>query len=187
MVRDVFENGNKGRVKRAAPGIIHHYPCHYHPPISSIRIGDYKLMRHLSSGEVRLYNVKTDYREEQDLASSMPEKAAAMDAVRQRYIDEVNGGRIEDVYRALYETMDEFSERSRDGFRKDLAKLKVQKPADFEAKKKKLLEKLNESLMKHEITKERTRIYSKMNTWRKHSPKSEAEKVVMRNWTNVTE
>ena len=45
-LRDVFEKGNTGTVERAAPGIIHHYTCHYHPPISSIVIGDYKLMKH---------------------------------------------------------------------------------------------------------------------------------------------
>ena len=52
-LRDVFENGNNGVVKRVAPGILHHYTCHYHPPISSIIMGDYKLMRHLNSGEMR--------------------------------------------------------------------------------------------------------------------------------------
>jgi arylsulfatase A-like enzyme len=64
----VFKKGNKGKVKRVAPGIIHHYTCHYHPPISSIIMGDYKLMRHLNSNEFKLFNLKTDYREEKNLA-----------------------------------------------------------------------------------------------------------------------
>ena len=66
-LRDVFENGNHGKVVRAAPGGIQHYPCHYHPPISSITIGDDKLMRHLNSGEAKLFNIGDDYREQHDL------------------------------------------------------------------------------------------------------------------------
>jgi arylsulfatase A-like enzyme len=97
-LRDVFDRGNKGTVKRGAPGLIFHYPCHYHPPISVIRIGDYKLMRHLNSGELRLYNVAKDYAEQNDLASKMPEKAAELDRIRGQYIDEVDGGTIEEVY-----------------------------------------------------------------------------------------
>ena len=61
-LRDVFEHGNAGVVDRSAPGIIHHYTCHYHPTISSIIIGDYKLMRQLNSGEIKLFNIQTDYR-----------------------------------------------------------------------------------------------------------------------------
>ena len=30
-LRDVFKRGNKGTVKRGAPSLIFHYPCHYHP------------------------------------------------------------------------------------------------------------------------------------------------------------
>ncbi len=81
-LRDIFATGNAGHVKRNAPGIIHHYPCHYHPPISSIIIGEYKLMRHLNSGEFKLFNIRTDYREEHDLSGVMPDKVAQMDAVR---------------------------------------------------------------------------------------------------------
>ena len=73
-LRDVFERGNDGSVNRGAPGLIFHYTCHYHPPISVIRMGDYKLMRHLNSGELKLFNVATDYAEQQDLVQRMPEK-----------------------------------------------------------------------------------------------------------------
>ncbi len=108
-LRDVFAKGNNGKVKRSAPGIIHHYPCHYHPPISSIIIGDFKLMRHLNSGELKLFNIRTDYREDDDLSSSLPEKAAEMNAIRRKYVEEVDGGTIQQVRQALYDLMDEFS------------------------------------------------------------------------------
>jgi len=99
-LRDVFESGNKGKVHRGAPGLIFHYPCHYHPPISVIRIDDYKLMRHLNSGELKLFNVAKDYAEQNNLASKMPKKAAELDRIRAQYIDEVDGGTIEEVYAA---------------------------------------------------------------------------------------
>jgi hypothetical protein len=55
-------------------------------------------MRHLNSGELKLFNVATDYAEQNDLASKMPEKAAELDRIRAQYVKEVDGGTIEEVY-----------------------------------------------------------------------------------------
>ena len=186
-LRDVFANGNKGKVNRPAPGIIHHYPCHYHPPISSIIIGDYKLMRHLNSGEFRLFNIRTDYREAQDLSSALPEKVAEMDAIRYKYVESVDGGRIGQVRQALYDTMDEFSRRSKDGFKKSLAKLKEQNPPDFTAQKAALLKKLNDKLIKNEINKEKCRRHASFNSWKEGPAKADAEQAVRARWVDVTE
>jgi len=123
-LRQVFEKGNKGKVKRVAPGIIHHYTCHYHPPISSIIIGDYKLMRQLNSGEFLLFNLKTDYREEKNLASSMPEKVKEMDEICRKYVKKVKGGTAEQVRQAHHKLMDHFGQQSIAGYRKKLADLK---------------------------------------------------------------
>tara|TARA_Y100001934_G_scaffold160461_1_gene191518 strand:+ start:4043 stop:5788 length:1746 start_codon:yes stop_codon:yes gene_type:complete len=186
-LRDVFVNGNKGRVKRGAPGIIHHYTCHYHPPISSIIIGDYKLMRHLNSGEIRLYNLKADYREEHDLHTAMPDKAAKMDEIRRKYVEDVDGGTAEQVREALYKTMDRFSRQSKDGFRKKLAELKKKKPTDFEAQKAALLKALNEKLKKNELNKEKTRQHAELHSWRESTPKKDAEAIVDAKWVDLTE
>ena len=98
-LRKMYLNAaTKVRSNAERPGLVFHYPCHYHPPISVIRIGDYKLMRHLNSGELKLFNVAKDYAEQNDLASKMPEKAAEMDRIRAKYIEEVDGGTIEEVY-----------------------------------------------------------------------------------------
>ena len=186
-LRDLFANGNKGQVKRAAPGIIHHYPCHYHPPISSIIIGDYKLMRHLHSGEIKLFNIKTDYREEHDLSSAMPEKVASMDATCRKYLEDVNGGTIGQVRQALYDLMDEHSKRAREGFEKKLAQLKEQDPPDFAAQRAVLLKELNDKLMKNEINKEKCRRYASFRSWKEGPPKSDAEQAVRARWVDVTE
>ncbi len=184
-LRDVFSRGNSGSVKRPVPGIIHHYPCHYHPPISSIMIGDYKLMRHLNSGEIKLFNLKIDYREEHDLASRMPEKVATMDALRRKYVEEVDGGTIEQVRQALIDKMDTFSQKSREGFAKKLAQLTEEAPPDLEARKKALLKELNEKLIKNEVNKEKSRRYVSSVSWRESPPKDDAEKAVRDRWVDV--
>lgn len=186
-LRDVFENSNAGTVNRAAPGIIHHYPCHYHPPISSVIVDDYKLMRHLNSGEVRLFNIRSDYREEHDLTVTMPEKAEELDTIRQSYVDAVDGGSIEQVRQALYDLMDEFSRRSREGYRKKVARLTADNPPDFAEQKNALLKVLNEKLLKNEINKERCRRYASATSWRESPPKGNVEAAVRRRWVEVTE
>ena len=186
-LRDVLTRGNDGSVDRAAPGIIHHYPCHYHPPISSIIIGEYKLMRHLNSGEIKLFNINTDYREAHDLASAMPEKVAAMDAELRNYVASVDGGTIEEVRQALYDRMDEFSARSRETFRVKLTKLKEQSPPNLEAQKAALVKELNAKLIKNEINKEKCRQYASNDSWREGITKSDAERAVRARWVEVTE
>tara|TARA_B100000959_G_scaffold118532_1_gene124604 strand:- start:77 stop:1777 length:1701 start_codon:yes stop_codon:yes gene_type:complete len=186
-LRDVFVNGNKGRVKRAAPGIIHHYTCHYHPPISSIIIGDYKLMRHLNSGKIKLFNIRDDYREEHDLHTAMPDKVAEMDEICRKYIKEVDGGTAEQVREALYKRMDRFSSQAKDGFRKKLAQLKEENPSDLEAQKAALLKELNQKLKKNAVNKEKTRLHAQFFSWRESAPKSKAEENVEAKWVNLTE
>lgn len=186
-LRDVFAKGNQGKVKRGAPGIIHHYTCHYHPPISSIIIGDYKLMRHLNSGEIRLFNLKDDYREEHDLHTAMPDKVHMMDEIRRKYVEEVDGGTAEQVREALYKTMDKFGNQSKEGFRKKLAQLKEENPSDLEAQKAKLLKDLNQKLKKNELNKEKTRLHAEFHSWRESAPKKNAEEIVEAKWVDLTE
>jgi len=185
-LRDVFVNGNRGKVKRAAPGIIHHYPCHYHPPISSIIIGDYKFMRHLNSGETKLFNIKTDYRELHDLSTEMPEKAKSMDAIRANYVQEVDGGTAQQVREALYDTMDTFGDRAKKAYKKKLTDLAKQKPADFETQKSDMLRELNQKLIKNEINKEKTRRQATFSSWRESAPKGDIEDYVLSKWVDYT-
>ncbi len=174
-LRQVFEKGNQGKVKRVAPGIIHHYTCHYHPPISSIILGDYKLMRHLNSGEFKLFNLKTDYREEKNLASKMPEKVKEMDKICQQYVKDVEGGTAEQVRQAHHKLMDRFSEQSKEGYFKKMALLKEQEIPDFEARKGLMLKELNLKLFKNVVSKEKTNVHRKLYSWREGPEKKIAE------------
>ena len=101
-LREAFERGNAGSVRRGAPGLVFHYPCHFHPPVSVIRMGDYKLMRQLNSGDLKLFNVATDYAEQQNLAERMPEKTQEMDRIRRQYVEKVDGGAMPEVYSAYF-------------------------------------------------------------------------------------
>jgi len=175
-LRQVFKKGNKGKVKRVAPGIIHHYTCHYHPPISSIIRGDYKLMRHLNSNEFKLFNLKNDYREEKNLAAEMPEKVRELDEICRSYVKKVDGGTAEQVRQAHHKLMDHFSQQSIDGYRKKLAVLKEQNLPDFEDQKAALLKVLNQNLFKNVVNKEKTNVHRTLYSWREGPEKQPAEK-----------
>jgi arylsulfatase A-like enzyme len=181
-LRDVFVRGNAGAVNRLAPGIIHHYTCHYHPPISSIIIGDYKLMRHLTTGEIKLFDIKTDYREQENLAATMPERVESMDAIRVNYVKEVDGGTTAQVRDALYDLMDTFGERAKEDYRKKATLLREQNPADLDAQQAQLLEQLNAKLFRNELNKEKCRRQATNASWREGVPKEGAEEYVRSRW-----
>ena len=134
-LKDVFYKGNKGKVKRGAPGIIHHFPSHYQVPISSIRIGDYKFMRNMNTDEKKLFNVAVDYSEKHDLSKKMPNKVASMDKILRTYIEEVDGGDVKDSYQAFYETMDDFEGRAEEDHKRKMKRLEENKPTDYQEQK----------------------------------------------------
>ncbi|MCP4783061.1 MAG: sulfatase [Fuerstiella sp.] len=129
-LRDVFENGDTGSVRRSAPGLIFHYTCHFGPPVSAIRIGDYKLLRHLTSGELKLFDVAKDYAEKHDLAEAMPRKVEEMDRIRQQYVQKVDGGTMPAVYAAYSDWMDATRESAEEKYVRAVASLKDLNPAD---------------------------------------------------------
>ena len=130
-LKNVFFKGNKGKVSRRAPGIIHHFPSHYQVPVSAIRIGDYKFMRNMNTDEMKLFKVAEDYREEYDLAQKMPKKLASMDKILRAYIKEVDGGDVKDSYQAFYETMDDFEGRAEDSHQRQMKEIEEKKPDDY--------------------------------------------------------
>jgi uncharacterized sulfatase len=64
-----------GKLKRDA--IYWHYPHYHHSrPAGAIREGDYKLIEFFEDGQLELYNLKRDIGEKNNLAKTMPDKAA---------------------------------------------------------------------------------------------------------------
>jgi arylsulfatase A-like enzyme len=112
-LRSVFENGNDGSVSRPVEGFVFHYPCYFAPPLSVIRLGDYKLMEHLLTGEQKLFNVSTDYGEKNNLIYENPKKALELKAVMSTYLEKIRAEDVQDVYRARFAELDKFEAMAR--------------------------------------------------------------------------
>ncbi len=104
-LRPIFEKGNDGVLAERDAGFVFHFPAFYTVPITAFRQGDFKIMRHLNTGEVRLFNVVTDMGESQNLAQSMPEKTAEMVATLDDYLKRVGAWTMEEVYQARGEEL----------------------------------------------------------------------------------
>ena len=112
-LRNVFENGNSGEIDRPAYGFVFHYPCYFAPPLSVIRLGDYKLMEHLLTGEQKLFNVVTDYREQNNLIDEQPQKAKELKAEMSAYLKSIQSENIQAVYEARFNELDRFESMAR--------------------------------------------------------------------------
>ncbi|MCH2065255.1 MAG: sulfatase [Roseibacillus sp.] len=112
-LRNVFESGDKGKVSRPVEGLVFHYPCYFAPPLSVIRLGDYKLMEHLLTGEQKLFNVARDYRERTNLINKYPQKATELKAVMSSYLESIDAEEVQEVYKARLTELDRFEQRAR--------------------------------------------------------------------------
>ena len=101
-------------------GFVFHYPCYFAPPLSVIRLGDYKLMKHLLSGEQKLFNVKKDYREQTNLIEQMPEKASELRWAMSRYLDSIDAEDVREVYKARFAELDRFESMARRNYARSI-------------------------------------------------------------------
>ncbi len=113
-LRNVFENGNEGEVARPVEGFVFHYPCYFAPPLSVIRMGDYKLMEHLLTGEQKLFDVANDYGEKKNLIYEEPKVALKLQAAMSEYLGSINAEDVEDVYKARFAELNRFEANARD-------------------------------------------------------------------------
>ncbi len=97
-LRPVFEKGNAGKLAQRDTGLVFHFPAHYTVPITSYRDGDFKLMRHLNTGEIKMFNVAEDPGESNDLSKMMPEKTADMIRRLDAYLLKVGAWTMDEVY-----------------------------------------------------------------------------------------
>jgi arylsulfatase A len=119
-LRGVFEKGNEGKVERPVEGFVFHYPCYFAPPLSVIRLGDYKLMEHHLSGEQKLFNVVSDYAEKNNLVEEKPEKVAELKSVMEKYLKGINAENVQDVYKARFAELDRFEKGAREIHAKEI-------------------------------------------------------------------
>jgi arylsulfatase A len=132
-LHDVFENGNKGIVKRNSESLVFHFPWHTGEPESVIRRGNFKLRKNLDSLKVELFDVTKDISEKQDLSQSMPELVQELDRMRSGYLDSVSAETVTLTRRNYVELLEGgWIENGR----KRLAKLKAELAADPDNKQK---------------------------------------------------
>lgn len=120
-LRDLFERGNQGQVKRPVEGFVYHYPCYFAAPLSVIRLGDYKLMEHIRTGEMKLYNVAEDYREKNNLIEQESEKASQLRAIMHDYLETIDAEDVQDVYAARFAELDRFEKMAKEVHAKTIA------------------------------------------------------------------
>ena len=97
-------------------------------------------MRQLNTGETRLHNVVKDLGEKDNLVKKMPEKAQELDRLMQDYLRNVDAEKMEDMYAALF---DELEEHKRRILEEDIPKYEKQMqrtddPSEIAALKKKI-------------------------------------------------
>jgi arylsulfatase A-like enzyme len=93
-LRPLLGNPASGAVQRPLPGLVFHRPLLKSQPHSAFRAGDFKLVVTWSGpgqiGRRELFNLADDLGERNDLAASMPEKAAELETVLVGYLASVN-------------------------------------------------------------------------------------------------
>jgi arylsulfatase A-like enzyme len=109
--RAVLERGNEGEVRRPNPFLVFHYPYYAGAPVSAIRMGDYKFLRQLQTGETRLHDVARDLGEKRNLVDEMPGKARGLASLLDGYLREVDAEKLEDMYAARFAELAEYRRR----------------------------------------------------------------------------
>jgi arylsulfatase A-like enzyme len=104
-LRPVLEQGNAGQLDERDTGFVFHFPAFYTVPITAYRDGDYKLMRQLNTGEIKLFNLVDDMGETKDLSQAMPEKTADMVRKMDAYLEKVGAWTMEEVYETRMEEL----------------------------------------------------------------------------------
>jgi arylsulfatase A len=148
-LRSVLKKGNDGKLPKRDTGLVFHFPAYYTIPITSYRDGDYKLMRHLNTGETKLFNVAKDMGEANDLSKSMPEKKASMVRKLDAYLKKVGAWTMEEVYETRLEELEKWIAKHHE----DIAEFNRQlKDNPKDKKSQSGLRKAKDDLVRHQRT-----------------------------------
>jgi arylsulfatase A-like enzyme len=161
-LRPVFENGNAGQLAERDTGFVFHFPAHYTVPITAYRDGDYKLMRQLNTGEIKLFNVAKDMGETTDLTKTMPEKAAEMVRRLDAYLEKVGAWTMDEVYKTRLDELRNWIARHHQEIT-EINRMLASKPEDTELKKQ--LNKVQINLDRHQATLEKVTSNQRSARW----------------------
>ena len=112
-IRPLFSDPEKGKVERGVDAFVFHFPWYAGTPMTAIRFGDYKLVKHLNTGELRLFNLDRDIGETNDLSKSMPEMTSTLLDKLKRYIRDVDAEDVRDMRAARRAELLEYKARAK--------------------------------------------------------------------------
>jgi DNA-binding protein Fis len=131
--------------------------------------------------------VASDYREQHDLAKTMPEKAAEMDRILQNYVEEVGGGDVTDVYQAYFEELEDSEQRAELNFQRKMATLEEMRPADIDAQKTALKNELEQKKRGFRVKRETCKEQKPWPSWYHSARKATEQKMGIDKKGNVKE
>jgi arylsulfatase A-like enzyme len=141
-MHNLLKFGNGGIIQRPVEGLVFHYPSYFNAPVSVLRLGKYKYMKHLNTGDIKLFNLDEDYQEKNNISQSNKNVVQKLDKILQNYLNSVNAYDMDDVYNARLLQLNDFEKRHLNGFEKFLKSEKSASKEDAENAKRKLFEAL---------------------------------------------
>ena len=107
-------------------------------------------MRHLNTGEIKLFNVAEDMGESKDLSQTMPEKTADMIRRLDAYLEKVGAWTMEEVYETRLDELENWITKHHKDIKEIKAKLAKGSGSSTELKKE--LKKAKDNLARHQST-----------------------------------
>ena len=96
-IAEAFYQGDAADIERSGDALIFHFPWYNGEPESSIRRGDFKLLKNLDTQAVALYKLSDDLSEKHDLKSFYPEMAASLEQQMMEYLDSVGAEDVNEL------------------------------------------------------------------------------------------
>ena len=109
----LFAHGNRGAVHRGEEALVFHFPWFDSVPESAIRVGRFKLMKNLNTGEARLFDLVDDIGETRDLSDRLPQKARELQERLAAYLKTVGAETIGENRRQREAQLRMFTARER--------------------------------------------------------------------------
>ena len=96
-IADAFTRGDAAEVTRPGDALIFHFPWYNGEPESSIRRGDFKLLKNLDTQISALYKLSEDLPERNDLSASYPEIVATLEQQMMEYLESVGAEQVNEL------------------------------------------------------------------------------------------
>jgi len=96
-IAETFSKGDTATVTRPGDALIFHFPWYNGEPESSIRRGDFKLLKNLDTQTSALYKLSEDLSERNDLSAFYPEIVATLEQQMMEYLESVGAEQVNEL------------------------------------------------------------------------------------------